>query len=208
MSRPRPTRQAPPLESRTDPGAAGGILLAMDALHFAYEKGQPILQGFSLDLREGEAVALLGSNGAGKTTLLRLAKGLLKPAAGRIRTASGRPLMKEVGLVFQNPDESLFAASVEEECAFLPRNLGLARPRDRARALLARLGMAGMADRVPFTLSYGEKRRVSLASVLARGADPVPGRADSGARPGQPGDPGRAAPGARPGRRRGPLRHP
>jgi len=161
---------SPPLERRTDPGSVGGILLAMEDLHFAYEKARPIFQGFSLDLREGEAVALLGSNGAGKTTLLRLAKGLLKPGSGRIRAASGRPLMREVGLVFQNPDDGLFAASVEDECAFLPRNLGLERPRDRARAVLARLGLAGMADQVPFTLSYGEKRRVSLASVLAGGA--------------------------------------
>jgi energy-coupling factor transport system ATP-binding protein len=142
----------------------------VEHLHFAYEKARPVFQDFSLDLREGEAIALLGDNGAGKTTLLRLAKGLLKPGAGRVRAASGRPLMKEVGLVFQNPDDGLFAASVEDECAFLPRNLGLARPRDRARAVLDRLGMAGMAGRVPFTLSYGEKRRVSLAAVLAGGA--------------------------------------
>lgn len=161
---------AAPLAPRSDPGTFGKVLLAMDGLHFAYRQASPILRGFSLELREGEAIALLGANGSGKTTLLRLAKGLLKPGSGHLGTASGRPLMKEVGLVFQNPDDGLFAASVEEECAFLPRNLGLDQPRARALAVLARLGMAGMAGRVPFTLSYGEKRRVSLASVLTGGA--------------------------------------
>jgi energy-coupling factor transport system ATP-binding protein len=77
--------------------------------------------------------------------------------------------MREVGLVFQNPDESLFAPTVAEECAFLPANLGLADPSARARAALAQVGLGDLAGRAPFSLSCGEKRRVTLAAVLAGG---------------------------------------
>ena len=150
------------------PAEPGGILLSMRAMAFAFERQQPLFRGFDLDLREGEIVALLGPNGSGKTTLLRLAKGLLQPAGGRIRTASGRPLMEEVGLVFQNPDEQIFALTVEEECAFLPMNQGHSREtsRERAGATLERLGLGHLRERLPFSLSYGEKRRLTLASVL------------------------------------------
>lgn len=161
---------APPLAVRTGAREPGGLLLEFQAVHFAYRRNHPVLRGNSLELREGEAVALLGLNGSGKTTLLRLAKGLLKPASGTIRTASGRPLMKEVGLVFQNPDEALFAPTVLAECAFLPANLRLPHPEARAREVLERFGLGALAGRAPFTLSFGEKRRVSLASVLSGGA--------------------------------------
>jgi energy-coupling factor transport system ATP-binding protein len=80
--------------------------------------------------------------------------------------------MEAVALVFQNPDQGLFSTTVAEECAFLPRNLGLdaAAARSRSLAVLDRLHMGPLAERAPFTLSYGEKRRVSLASVLTGGA--------------------------------------
>lgn len=162
--------EAAPMLPRQPEVEPGEPLLLLEEVHHAYRKNQPVLTGLSLEARAGELIALLGANGSGKTTLLRLAKGLLQPTAGRVRTASGRPLMKEVGLVFQNPDDGLFAATVEAECAFLPANLRLDQPRARARAVLERLGLAGMAARAPFTLSYGEKRRVNLAAVLSGGA--------------------------------------
>lgn len=147
--------------------APGGVLMEMRDVRFGYGRGEAVLDGFSLTLREGEVVALQGPNGSGKSTVLRLAKGLLRPASGRVLTASGRPPMAEVGLVVQNPDAGLFARSVEEECAFLPANLGLDHPRERARAALARLGLEGLAHRSPFTLSCGEKRRVGVCAVLS-----------------------------------------
>jgi energy-coupling factor transport system ATP-binding protein len=148
--------------------ACGGGLLSIRALDFAYERHRPLFQGFDLEVREGEIVALLGPNGAGKSTLLRLAKGLLEPSRGSIALATGGSLMEEVGLVFQNPDEQLFALTTEEECAFLPRNQGIA-PSEAvamARATLQRLRMGDLRERLPFSLSYGEKRRLTLASVL------------------------------------------
>jgi len=157
----------PPLASRIPEGTPGEGLLELENVTFAYQKGVPVLENLSLSLREGETVALLGPNGSGKTTLLRLAKGLLQPRSGAVRLASGGDPMREVGLVFQNPDDALFAPTVVEEAAFLPTNLGLDRPQVRALEALDRLGIAALAGRAPFTLSYGEKRRLTLASVLS-----------------------------------------
>ena len=168
----RPARDHPPVAPFPAPPEAptpGGPLLALEDVTFAYRGVRPVLAGVSMDLREGEVVALAGPNGAGKTTLLRLAKGLLRPRRGRVRLASGGDPMREVGLVFQNPDESLFAPTVADECAFLPANLGLADPAGRAKAALALVGLGDLAGRAPFSLSCGEKRGVTLAAVLAGG---------------------------------------
>lgn len=148
--------------------APGDIVLEAEDLAFAYKGAGPVFRGLGLELRQGEIVALLGPNGAGKSTLLRLVKGLLKPSAGRIRTRVGRSLMEDVGLVFQNPDEQIFALTAEDECAFLPRNQGVPRAAagELARATLEKLGMGHLRERLPFTLSYGEKRRLTVASVL------------------------------------------
>ncbi len=163
-----------PLSLLAPLGAPGETLLSIQGIDFAFDSHRPVFQGFDLDLREGEIIALLGPNGAGKSTLLRLVKGLLKPARGRIRTASGRPTMNEVGLVFQNPDEQIFALTAEEECAFLPRNQGIppARAREMARVTMESLGLGHLRERLPFSLSYGEKRRLTLASVLV-GRPPI-----------------------------------
>ncbi len=117
----------------------------------------------------GEIVALVGPNGSGKSTLLNLAKGLLEPDQGRISCGSAAPRMDAVGLVFQNPDSQIFAHSVFEECSFLPRNQNF--PPDevttRTRQALTQVGLQSHEDRAPFSLSYGEKRRLTLASTLS-----------------------------------------
>jgi energy-coupling factor transport system ATP-binding protein len=148
--------------------APGEPLLAIRALDFAYTSDRPLFRGLELELKEGEIVALLGPNGSGKSTLLRLVKGLLHPTRGNITAASGCPLMEEVGLVFQNPDEQLFAITAEEECAFLPRNQGASHSAALAlaRASLDQMKLEHLRERLPFSLSYGEKRRLTLASVL------------------------------------------
>jgi cobalt/nickel transport system ATP-binding protein len=151
-------------------------LLAADGLCFGYA-GRPILQDVGLRLDAGERLALLGANGAGKSTLLHLLVGLLRPDAGRIR-AFGRDCRNEadfrqvragVGLVFQDPDDQLFCPTVLEDVAFGPLNLGQSADEARATALatLAELGLAGLAERVGWRLSAGEKRLVALATVLA-----------------------------------------
>src|SRR5512134_374356 len=152
-------------------------LFRLTGICFAYEADRPVLDGADFALAPGERVAVVGSNGAGKTTLLHLMVGLLKPQAGdvlafgRVRRAERdfRDVRARAGLVFQDPDDQLFCPTVAEDVAFGPLNLG----RSRAEAgeivarTLDRLGLGGLADRVTHKLSGGEKRLVTLATVLA-----------------------------------------
>lgn len=135
--------------------------------NFAYKHASPVLQKINLTLYRGEIAALIGDNGSGKTTLLKLAAGLLKPGSGTIiPPPAGRRLRG--GLVFQDPDHQLFAATVRAECAFLleQRKCPPAQINSGVPRALTRMGLAGMERRLPLSLSYGEKRRLSLASLL------------------------------------------
>lgn len=136
-----------------------------------------MLDGLDLRVHAGDRLAIAGPNGAGKSTLLRLLVGLARPQAGRVlafgqeRTgeADFREVRRRVGLVFQDPDDQLFCPTVLEDVAFGPLNLG--HPPAAARAIaertLERLRLTGFAERITHKLSGGEKRLVSLATVLA-----------------------------------------
>ena len=125
----------------------------------------------------GESVALVGPNGAGKTTLFLCLSGVLTAKGGSVRVAGldpaeprqRRQLPSQVGIVFQNSDDQLFHATVFDDVAFGPLNLGLPPDEVRARvaAALASVALTGFEQRVPMHLSGGEKRRVALAGVLA-----------------------------------------
>lgn len=139
--------------------------------------GRTVLDRLSLSVSAGDRLALAGANGAGKTTLLRTLVGLERPVSGRI-TAFGaerrsesdfRAVRARAGLLFQDPDDQLFSPTVIEDIAFGPLNLGLspAAARDRAEATLEQLGLAPLAQRITHHLSGGEKRLVSLATILA-----------------------------------------
>lgn len=152
-------------------------LIQLKQIGFAYHDGRVVLDGVDLGLGAGERVALIGGNGAGKSTLLHLIVGLIKPIAGEI-VAFGRvrrhekdfwEVRERCGLVFQDPDDQLFAPTVLEDIAFGPRNLGLDRAaaHARAQATLDALGIAELGPRIGYHLSGGEKRLVSLATVLA-----------------------------------------
>jgi len=151
-------------------------LLEAEGLSYTYPDGTEALRGVNFRLARGEAVAVLGANGAGKTTLLRHFNGLLTPTSGRLMLCGEElhrgNLMKArriVGLVFQNPDEQLFAPSVAEDVAFGPRNLGLDEEEveRRVEEALHLVGMEGSEERAPHHLSYGEKKRIAIAGVLA-----------------------------------------
>ena len=151
-------------------------LLELENLHFAYPHQPPVLAGASLRLMPGERVALVGPNGSGKSTLLQLALGLLRPTAGRVLAfgaerrseADFTEVRRRLGLVFQDPDDQLFCPTVIEDVAFGPLNLGLDRAEAvaRADAILVDLRLSHLRNRVSHHLSGGEKRLVTLASVL------------------------------------------
>jgi cobalt/nickel transport system ATP-binding protein len=152
----------------------------VSALSFTYPDGHRALDGIDLTIAAGERVALLGPNGAGKTTLALHLNGTHTAEAGRVSIA-GVPVTastvadvrRQVGLVFQEPDDMLFMPSVREDVAFGPANLGLRADAldQRVRDALDAVGAADLLDRVPHHLSGGEKRRVALAAVLAMQPD-------------------------------------
>lgn len=149
--------------------------LVVDGLAFAYPDGHQALFGVDLRVERGERVAVLGPNGAGKTTLVLHLNGLLRAGAGSVMVA-GIPLesdtvaaiRRKVGLVFQDPDDQLFMPTVRDDVAFGPANAGLRGLEldRRVRDALESVGMYEFADRPPHHLSFGQRRRVALATVL------------------------------------------
>lgn len=153
----------------------------MTGVAFAYPDGRQALYGVDVRIEPGERVAVMGPNGAGKTTFVLHLNGLLGAAAGG--TGAGRieigglsltdqtlpEIRRRVGLVFQDPDDQLFMPTVRDDVAFGPANLGLrgSELNDRVAEALEAVGMAHAADRAPHHLSFGERRRVSVATVLA-----------------------------------------
>lgn len=153
-----------------------GPSLLVDRLAFAYPDGHQALYGVDLRIERGERVALLGPNGAGKTTLVLHLNGILGGGSGRVEVA-GLPVQKQhlreirrrVGIVFQDPDDQLFMPTVRQDVAFGPANLGLrgAQLDAAVDSALSAVGMLELADRPPHHLSFGQRRRVAVATVLA-----------------------------------------
>jgi len=152
------------------PGPSGEERLAFDGVAAAWPgRERPLFADARFFVRSGESVALLGENGSGKTTLLSMAMGLLKPASGVIRNC-GRPvgrtsppeLARRTAFLFQHPDHQLYLARVSDEVRMQTRD------RDTADAELAALGLCGLEDRHPRSLSMGQKRRLTIAAALAR----------------------------------------
>jgi cobalt/nickel transport system ATP-binding protein len=154
------------------------IPMAVEAsgINFTYQEGTQALFEVDFEVKAGEFVAMLASNGSGKTTLIKVLVGLLKPQKGQvlitgqdIRGVSPRELYQRIGLVFQNPNDQLFAATVEEDVAFGPRNLDLAESEvvQRVSEALESVAAADLRHRAIHHLSFGEQKRVAMAGVLA-----------------------------------------
>jgi cobalt/nickel transport system ATP-binding protein len=151
-------------------------VLDLRGVAYAYPGGHQALFGVDLHVHPGERVALLGPNGAGKTTLVLHLNGILTPGAGSV-TVSGLPVTdanllevrRRVGIVFQDPDDQLFMPTVRDDVAFGPANLGLRGAELEARVVeaLDLVGVGDLADRAPHHLSFGQRRRVAIATVLA-----------------------------------------
>jgi cobalt/nickel transport system ATP-binding protein len=145
-------------------------------LDFRYPDGTEALHGVDLHIHAGERVALLGPNGAGKTTLILHMNGIHRAQSGTVLVSglavtpdNFMEIRRRVGIVFQDPDDQLFMPTVREDVEFGPRNLGLegAELDARVDAALASVEVADLADRAPNHLSFGQKRRVSIAGVMA-----------------------------------------
>jgi cobalt/nickel transport system ATP-binding protein len=153
------------------------LLIDLEDISYSYPGRRPILKGLFFRLYEKERVGLIGPNGSGKTTLFHVIMGLLKPTSGSM-TIFGRQVEDEknfrsirqkIGLLFQDADDQLFSPTVLEDVAFGPLNQGksVREAKDIAMEALCSLGLEGFEDRITYKLSGGEKKLVSLATVLA-----------------------------------------
>ena len=160
---------------------AGPGLLVVDDLRYAYLGRIPALDGVSLTVRAGEKVALLGANGCGKSTLLKVLDGLVFADSGTYRAFGAevteealedeqfnRGFRSRMGFIFQNSDSQVFSPNVRQEVAFGPLNMGMHADQveQRVADTLAMLEIESLADRAPYQLSGGQKKRVAIASVL------------------------------------------
>ena len=153
-------------------------MLKVENLSYSYDDGTKALNDVNLEIKKGDMVSLLGKNGAGKSTLFLHFNGIFKPTKGRI-LIDGEELKydkkslvkfrQKVGIVFQNPDDQLFAPTVEEDVAFGPLNLGLSQEETQKRVndALKKVGMDGFQRKAPHHLSGGQKKRVAIAGILA-----------------------------------------
>lgn len=150
-------------------------IISIENLNFAYPDGHIALRDLSLQIQQGEKIALVGPNGAGKSTFMLHLNGIL--GNGDALQVGGLPLSKEnlpviralIGLVFQNPDDQLFSPTVFEDVAFGPLHMGL--PEDeviaRVTEALAQVDMSGFEERLSHHLSTGQKKRIAIATVLS-----------------------------------------
>ncbi len=153
-------------------------IIKTEGLEYAYPDGTQALKGISIAIEKGTKIAFVGNNGSGKSTLFLHFNGTLRPIRGKV-IIEGNPikydrkslinLRKKVGIVFQDPDDQLFAPTVKQDVAFGPLNLGL--PKDEVdrhvKYALKSVGMEAYADKPPHFLSGGQKKRVAIAGVLA-----------------------------------------
>jgi cobalt/nickel transport system ATP-binding protein len=153
------------------------FLVNLEDICFYYTPEWEILHNLSLSVHPGSRIGIIGDNGAGKTTLLHIIMGLKKPTAGKVELF-GKPMQREkdfqgqrtrIGFVFQDADDQLFCPTVLEDVSFGPLNLGLSRDKSlqMARETLQRLNLDDLQDRLVHKLSGGQKKLVSLATVLA-----------------------------------------
>lgn len=151
-------------------------LIEAKNISYTYPDGSKALQEIDLSVSKGEFVGLLASNGSGKTTLLRCINGLIKPQSGEVAIdgepvsrLSQKTLFQRIGMVFQNPNDQLFASTVAEDVAFGPSNMGLPKDevKNRVDEALKAVGMEELGKKSIHNLSFGQQKRVCIAGALA-----------------------------------------
>jgi energy-coupling factor transporter ATP-binding protein EcfA2 len=168
-----------PASNNNQRGSAGGEdqpIIQFQGVSFQYKNGPVILDHFDMQMQEGEWLAIIGENGTGKSTLLKLISGLIKPDGGDVITAGVNTntkvledVIRNIGYLFQNPDNQIFMSSLEEEIAFGPkrRNLPPEEVQARVDEALKTVGLEKFRSIHPFTLSRGQRQRLAVATVLA-----------------------------------------
>ena len=150
-------------------------IISVKNVKFTYPAGIKAITDVSLEIKKGERIALLGPNGSGKSTLILLIAGLLSAERGEIKvlgedtsSKSFQKLRQKIGIVFQDPDDQLFNQSVIDDVAYGPKNLGLPEKviSERCDHILEDIGIGHLKNRPPHRLSFGEKKKVSLATAL------------------------------------------
>lgn len=152
------------------------VAIKAEDVRFTYPDGHEVLKGLNCEIRPGEKVALIGPNGAGKSTFMSHLNGVQLATSGRlfingseITPQNLTAIRRMIGIVFQDPDDQLFCPTVFDDVAFGPLNLGL--PRDEIKARVAEalqvVGLEGFEERSSFHLSFGERKRLALATVLS-----------------------------------------
>ena len=155
-------------------------MIDLNQVGFAYKENIPVLQDISLSIEEGASVGLVGANGAGKSTLMKLLVGLLKPTSGQVQICgldvekkNLAEIRRRIGYVFQDADNQLFMSTVYEDIAFGPLNYGL--PKEeverKVQAAMEQTGTTHLKDQPVYQMSGGEKRLVSIATILAMEPD-------------------------------------
>jgi cobalt/nickel transport system ATP-binding protein len=152
------------------------LILKIEDLHYTYGNGKSALDGVSVDIYEGEKIAVIGSNGSGKSTFFLNVDGVLTPEQGKIfyrdsviNKKNLKELRKNIGIVFQDADNQIIASTVKAEVAFGPMNLKLSKEEvlERVDEALEYMNISHLKDRPPHYLSGGEKKRVSIADIIA-----------------------------------------
>ncbi|MFZ5967227.1 MAG: ATP-binding cassette domain-containing protein [Bacillota bacterium] len=151
-------------------------MVKIENLKYRYSDGTQALKGISLSLPESKKTAILGHNGSGKSTLLFHLNGLYMPQEGavevlgiQVNQKNEKLLKSKIGMIFQDPDDQVFSATVWEDVAFGPTNMGLtsSEVEERVEKALKKVDMWEMRDKAPYHLSYGEKKRAAIAGVIA-----------------------------------------
>jgi len=158
----------------------GKTVIKVENLEYIYPNGVKALKGITLEIKEGEFIAIIGQNGSGKTTLAKHFNGLLKPTSGRV-TINGNDtryltiyeLSRSVGFCFQNPDSQIFASCVLEEVSFGPKNYKFpaSKMNKNVAEALEAVKLKGYEDKDPFVLTKGERQRIAVASILSMKPD-------------------------------------
>jgi cobalt/nickel transport system ATP-binding protein len=157
------------------PSSPRAPALEARGLHYSYPDGTAVLRGVDFTIQPGESVAVIGPNGAGKSTLLLHLNGILRGSGDLsvfglpVESKNLREIRRRVGVVFQDPEDQLFLTSVAQDVAFGPANLGFDRDETarRVKEALAAVGMEGSEERAAHHLSFGQKKRIATATVLA-----------------------------------------